>query len=157
MSPFLYSIQKIEMGTYSHFFRTRTRYLIFSMGNLSNLVHIRFFKDYMNIMSICKLTTWNWIEKFDTYLKLQSLKKVHLYYYFYYLQFLFFILKILYCKQCINGCFRSKYINSKWLHLWLLNVAFLLKPILKSQNKNYFLNFNLETLYCKLVSKYLSI
>ena len=56
-----------------------------------------------------------------------------------------------------TGCFRSKYINSKWLHLWLLNVAFLLKPILKSQNKNYFLNFNLETLYCKLVSKYLSI
>ena len=100
MSPFLYSIQKIEMGTYSHFFRTRTRYLIFSMGNLSNLVHIRFFKDYMNIMSICKLTTWNWIEKFDTYLKLQSLKKVHLYYYFYYLQFLFFILKMLYCKHC---------------------------------------------------------
>ena len=101
-------LKKIEMGTYSHFFRTRTRYLIFSMGNLSNLVHIRFFKDYMNIMSICKLTTWNWIEKFDTYLKLQSLKKVHLYYYFYYLQFLFFILKILYCKQCINGCFKRK-------------------------------------------------
>ena len=101
-------LKKIEMGSYSHFFRTRTRYLIFSMGNLSNLVHIRFFKDYMNIMSICKLTTWNWIEKFDTYLKLQSLKKVHLYYYFYYLQFLFFILKILYCKQCINGCFKRK-------------------------------------------------
>ena len=108
MSLLLYLIRKIEMGTYSHFFRTQTRYLIFSMGNLSNLVHIRFFKDYMNIMSICKLTTWNWIEKFDTYLKLQSLKKVHLYYYFYYLQFLFFILKILYCKQCINGCFKRK-------------------------------------------------
>ena len=137
------------MGTYSHFFRTRTRYLIFSMGNLSNLVHIRFFKDYMNIMSICKLTTWNWIEKFDTYLKLQSLKKVHLYYYFYYLQFLFFILKILYCKQCTYyWVFQIKIqIQNDYLHLWVISTkTHCEKP---KQELSY-----LQTLYCKLESNF---